>query len=176
MIRKLLPVPLLILGLGLGACSGADAAPGVATAGGATPTASAEAAAADDEKWRAFAACMRENGVDVPDPEPGSANGKRAIGGLANIDKDKLSAALDACRDLMPSGGNGGTLTPEQLDRQRQFAACMRENGVPDFPDPDPNGGADALREYVLDKHDGDVTAALEKCRDVALPSAAAQR
>jgi hypothetical protein len=42
----------------------------------------------------------------------------------------------------------------------------MRDNGVADFPDPDPNGGG-AVRDYILDKHDDDVLAALEKCRDV---------
>ena len=166
---KRLVVPLLLLGLGLAACDSAGATPGVATAGGATPAASASAVA-DDERGRAFAACMREHGIDMPDPQPGG-------GGLGiqldKIDKDKALGAVDACRDLMPGGGKDVKLNPEQLEKQRELAACMRANGVPDFPDPDPDGGR-AVREYILDKHDDDVLAALDKCRDI-LPTPSAK-
>jgi len=155
---------MLVLALGLGACAGARATPGVASAGGpgATP-----AATASPEDGRAFAACMRENGVDVPDPEPGKPLGK---GGVAiEAGKDKLMPALEACRHFMPKGGENTKPSPEQLEQQRQFAACMRENGVPDFPDPDPDGSG-AVREFLLDRHDDDVLTALEKCRDIVVP------
>ncbi|MEV4535675.1 hypothetical protein AB0J82_17790 [Asanoa sp. NPDC049518] len=164
--RRTLLVPLLALGLGLAACDSAGATPGVASAGGGTPGASASAAPADDEeRGRAFAACMREHGVDMPDPQPGSKVGIT----LDKVDKSKVLAAVDACRDLMPGGGKDVKLDPDQLERQRALAECMRANGVPDFPDPDPDGGA-AVREYILDKHDDDVLAALEKCQD-AVPT-----
>ncbi|MEV0714815.1 hypothetical protein [Asanoa sp. NPDC050611] len=166
--RLSLVVPLLMLGLGLAACDSAGATPGVATAGGGTPAPSASAAADDGEQGRAFAACMREHGVDMPDPQPGG-------GGLGvqldKVDKTKVLGAVDACRDLMPGGGKDVKLNPDQIETQRALAECMRANGVPDFPDPDPDGGA-AVREYILDKHDDDVLAALEKCRDVVpMPS-----
>jgi len=160
--RSTWAVPLLVLGLGLAACDGADAAAGVATAGGVTPSASASAAAGDEERGRAFAHCMREHGVEIPDPQPGSKVGME----LDKLDKVKVLGAVDACRDLMPGGGKDVKLNPDQLERQRAMAECMRANGVPDFPDPDPDGGA-AVREYILDKHDDDVLAALETCRDV---------
>ena len=32
-------------------------------------------------------------------------------------------------------------LDAEQVERLRQVAKCMRENGVPNYPDPDPDGG-----------------------------------
>ncbi len=159
--RRTLAVPLLVLGLGLAACDNAGATPGVASAGGGTPSASA-AAADDEERGRAFAQCMREHGVEMPDPQPGAKIGIE----LEKLDKDKVFGAVDACRDLMPGGGKDVKLNPDQLERQRALAECMRANGVADFPDPDPDGGA-AVREYILDKHDDDVLAALEKCRDV---------
>ncbi|WP_203710665.1 hypothetical protein [Asanoa siamensis] len=163
--RRSLAVPLIALALGLAACGSAGPPPGVATAGGGTPTADASAAAADDgEQGRAFAACMRENGIDMPDPQPGAEGGLGVA--LDKLDKTKVLDAVDACRDLMPGGGKDVKLGPEQIERQRVLAECMRANGVPDFPDPDPDGGA-AVREYILDKHDDDVLAALEKCRDV---------
>ena len=164
-------VPLLLLGLGLAACDSAGATPGVATAGGGTLAASASAAA-DGEQGRAFAACMREHGVDMPDPQPGGGG----LGAeLDKLDKDKGFGAVDACRDLMPGGGKDVKLDPDQLERQRALAECMRANGVPDFPDPDPDGGA-AVREYILDKHDDDVLAALEKCQDVVPTPGGARR
>ncbi|MDG4822197.1 hypothetical protein O7635_10065 [Asanoa sp. WMMD1127] len=158
--RAVVPL-LLVLGLGLAACDSGKTTPGVATAGGATPTASAGAAASDEERGRAFAACMRDNGVDMPDPQPGAKTGIE----LDKLDKDKVLDAVDACREFMPGGGKDVKLNPDQLEKQRELAVCMRANGVPDFPDPDPAGAT--VREYILDKHDDDVLAALEKCRDV---------
>jgi hypothetical protein len=166
-VTRRIAAPLLALALGLGACSGSAETPAVATAGGATPGASPTAQAADQE-GRQFAQCMREHGVDLPDPQPGD-KGRVSLDGL---DKDKVLGAVDACRDLMPSGGEKGKLNPDQLEKQRALAVCMRANGVPDFPDPDPNGAA--VRDYVLDKHSDKVLAALEKCRDV-VPTPSAQ-
>lgn len=47
----------------------------------------------------ALAECLREQGLDVPDDLFGS-------GALAGIDADELTAALEACRDVV--GGGGG--------------------------------------------------------------------
>jgi hypothetical protein len=58
-----------------------------------------------------FAACMRQNGVDVPDP--GSGNGPPAGGG-GQIDRSdpKVQAATKACQDKLPQGGPGGAGGP----------------------------------------------------------------
>jgi hypothetical protein len=34
----------------------------------------------------------------------------------------------------------GQEVTPKQADARLKFAQCMRDHGVPDFPDPTPNG------------------------------------
>jgi len=54
-----------------------------------------------------FSACMRQNGVDIPDP--GSGNGPPAGGG-GQIDRSdpKVQAAIKACQDKLPQRGQGG--------------------------------------------------------------------
>jgi hypothetical protein len=56
------------------------------------------------EQLRQFAQCMREHGVDLPDPDPNAAN--LFGGGLAGIDRTSpaFRAAFDACRDRLPAG------------------------------------------------------------------------
>ncbi|HEY8737802.1 MAG TPA: hypothetical protein VIO62_12255 [Candidatus Dormibacteraeota bacterium] len=90
-----------------------------------------------------FAQCMRANGVSAfPDPD---ASGQLTIDGVANGSSvDPSSAvfiqAISACKDLEPPGLMGHQRSPEQQKVALKFAQCMRDNGVPDFPDPTPNG------------------------------------
>ncbi|MFC7245450.1 hypothetical protein ACFQO7_23495 [Catellatospora aurea] len=137
---------------------------GVATAAGARPNASASAAALDkQEQGRKFAACMREHGVDMPDPEPGD----QMRADLAKIDKDKLQPAMEACKTLLPNGGEAVQFDPEQVEKLRTFAKCMRENGVPEFPEPDDTGKLrldGALGQWRTSPA---FTKALEKCRAI---------
>jgi hypothetical protein len=100
----------------------------------------------DQQKMLDFAKCMREHGVDMPDPQfDGDGRGQITIGGGAGTaDKSKLDAAQKACQKLMPNGGEMKKPTPEELDKMRQEAKCMREHGI-DMPDPDPNGGGRAI-------------------------------
>lgn len=90
-----------------------------------------------------FAQCMRANGVSsFPDPD---ASGELTIHGVANGSSvDPSSAAfqqaISACKNLEPSGFMGHTRSAPQQEAALKFAQCMRANGVPDFPDPTPNG------------------------------------
>lgn len=176
----LLAGPLLALGLALGlaltGCAGQGGeTPAVATAGNGAPTAQESAAPSDEDKARQFAECMRAEGIDIPDPQPGtgpqSSGGKGGPGVAIRIEgggenKAKVDAAMEKCRSLLPNGGEMKPLTPEQLERQRELAKCMRANGVPDFPDPDPNGGGAIMKEFSKDSADHDaMKKAIEKCR-----------
>lgn len=105
-------------------------------------------AAGDVEKMRAFARCMRANGVDMPDPETDGNGGIRirvkASGGsgtakLGANDKT-MKAAQAKCGHLMPNGGKPIKPKPEELAKMRAFSRCMRQHGV-DMPDPNPDGG-----------------------------------
>jgi hypothetical protein len=156
----LVAVPLL---LALAGCGGAgDDGLGVATVSGTAPAPSASASVAQDEEERKqqFTNCMRENGVDMDDFEVG-AGAKVAIRGG---DK-KMDAAMKKCRQYLPNGGEPPKLSPEDIEKVRQYAQCMRENGMPDFPDPDPETGM--LRGLKADETDkAAIDKANEKCQD----------
>jgi hypothetical protein len=110
--------------------------------GGSSSGGDGNTTAANQEKAVKFAECMRENGVSqFPDPD---ASGHLTVDGVINgssIDPDgpTWNQALDACKDLQPPGfTGGGERSSSQQDAALQFAQCIRENGVADFPDPAP--------------------------------------
>src|SRR5207253_1603977 len=94
------------------------------------------------EKAMKFAACMRANGVrEFPDP---NASGELTIDQIANGTSLKPSSAsfkqaLSACKDLQPAGFMGHKRSTQEQENAVKFAQCIRDNGVKDFPDPDPD-------------------------------------
>ncbi|MFI7542872.1 hypothetical protein [Actinoplanes sp. NPDC049599] len=130
----------LLLLLAAAGCGKAPAGDQVASAGG-TPAASAGASAAADRDEDAplkFSQCMREQGLTwFPDPKP---DGGLQIKVPKGTDKAKVDAAMAACKQWAPGGGDHGPADPELLEQARRMAQCMREHGVPDFPDPQADG------------------------------------
>jgi hypothetical protein len=128
----------LLLSLAATGCGKTPAGGGVASAGG-TPTVSSSAAAAGDEDAPLkFSKCMREQGMTwFPDPQPG---GRLQIKVPEGTDKAKVDAAMEACKEFAPDGGERGPVDPEVLEQGRKLAQCMRDNGVPNFPDPQADG------------------------------------
>jgi hypothetical protein len=139
----------LALGLGAAACGGSPDGNGVATLGGdgagdQQQTGSGGGSASKDPQEAAleFAKCMREHGVDMPDPEVDSQGRIRVTvrAGRDQADPKKLDEAQRACGHLMGGGGDGpGRLDPKAQDAMLAFARCMREHGI-DMPDPTGNG------------------------------------
>jgi len=130
---------LLVLLLALAGCGSDQGGNGVATAGG-TPTdgASSAPAAAEGDGLK-FAQCMRENGMTwFKDPEPDQRGIRIAV--PPGQDKTKVDAAMETCKKFLPNGGEPPKMDAAALEQARQMAKCMRENGVPNFPDPGPNG------------------------------------
>ncbi|MBO3748149.1 hypothetical protein J5X84_18910 [Streptosporangiaceae bacterium NEAU-GS5] len=153
---------LLTTGL-LTACGQSSANTGVASVKGASsPAASASPKPSADS--RAFAQCMRDNGVDMPDPGPDGGFGDA----LKNMDvsQPKLQKALKACRSLAP-GGDIDLSDPKVMEALRQFAQCMRANGV-DMPDPDPAAGRIAMDG--INRSDPKVLKAFDACRGKLTP------
>jgi hypothetical protein len=115
---------------------------GVASAqtGKPTPSSSSSAAAVDDQQAALeFAKCMREHGLAwFPDPQPG---GRLNIKSPKGADPAKMQAAQEACKKFIPNGGAPSKMSPEELAEAREMAKCMRAHGLPDFPDPEPDGG-----------------------------------
>lgn len=115
------------------------------------------------QQARKFSQCMRDHGVNVPDPQ--TVNG----GGVAvkvtpgpndaaiNPDSQQFKDAQNACKQYLPNGGN---LSPEQQAQQQQnalkFAQCMRAHGV-DIPDPKPGTGGVVIQGNGSDNGGGPV-------------------
>jgi hypothetical protein len=109
---------------------------------GGTRSSAGTSTATTHEKAVKFAECMRANGVSAfPDPD---ATGELTIDAVANGSSlDTSSAvfeqAMGACKDLEPPGFTGHKRSPEQQAAALEFAQCIREHGVKDFPDPAPD-------------------------------------
>lgn len=142
---------LLLFGCSSG---GAHPAPAASSVGSAASVDKAEAN-------RRFARCMREHGVDMPDPGP---DGNLQFDGGAVGDRSKAVQAASACQQYLPNGGTLQNLTPEQLEQGRAFAKCMREHGI-DMPDPDPNTGVSALLKGSFDFNSPAFQSAAQACK-----------
>ena len=162
--RRTLSIAVIVSALALGAAAcGGSTNSGIPTANGGSatgaPNPSSSLSAAD--RLRLFAQCMRDHGVQVNDPDPGHPG---AIGATGGTDRAKTEAALAACRQYMPGGGELTKPDAQQLERERKIAQCMREHGLPDFPDPDPNAQA-GQNIPGMDPNDPKFKAADEACR-----------
>jgi hypothetical protein len=167
----------LLLVVGAAGCGGADGGTGVATTGQTgKPTSSAKAGQSNDQaSGLKFAQCMREHGVpDFPDPEGSGVQIRLPEG----ADPQKVDAAMQQCNQYLPNGGEAQKADPQVLEQQRKFAQCMRDNGVPKFPDPDANGGIKITDgQGDVDPNDPTVKAAQQTCAKYqpAAPSSATQ-
>ncbi|GIE87912.1 hypothetical protein [Actinoplanes regularis] len=160
----ILAVGLLLAATMTGCGKGARNDPSVATAQSAGATAKPSATATssfDPDAPIRFSKCMRENGMTwFPDPQ----NGKMAIKIPDSVDKKAFEEAQQACRQFAPNRDNAPKLSAEDLEKARQMAKCMRENGVPNFPDPQPDGGIHLDSKMNLDPESPTFKAAEQKC------------
>jgi hypothetical protein len=146
--RALIATALALVATG---CGGGQSGTGVAsvTAASAEPVASATATADRAEQGRKFAQCMREHGIPMEDPGADGGGGLSTV--IKDVDKKKLRDATEACRAHVPVKDRAQA-DPEQVDKLRELARCMRENGV-DMPDPAPDGRfpSGAMRGFTRD-------------------------
>jgi hypothetical protein len=133
----------LAAALVLTACGSPPEGDKVASVSGGAPTGSSAPAAGDgldEDKMRAFAKCMRDNGVDMPDPEFDGNGGVAARAGAA-IGEEEMKTAEEACKEFMPSGGEMRKPSQEDMDRMREQIKCLRGKGF-EVEDPDFDNGA----------------------------------
>lgn len=183
-------LPLVAFTLLVAGCSGSGSADeGVASLSDvsivddATTTTGGNAAVDQEQAMLDFAACMRDNGVDIEDPTV-DADGNVQFGGFrgagdGTVDRETMQAAREACQgelDGVTLGFRGQA--PDQTELQDMFveyAACMRENGY-DMPDPDfssfgpggdgqPGQGGGPFAQ--IDPDDPGFAAAQEVCQDI---------
>lgn len=97
--------------------------------------------------------CLREQGLDIPEPKPGE-NGMGVTIDGGSMGKEKMEKAFKACEDKAVGGGPK-ELTQAEKDKMVAFARCMRKNGF-DMPDPKFDGGAmqaaPALKQKDMEK------------------------
>ncbi len=146
---------------------------------GASPT---QTAGTEDpeEALLEFTECMRENGIDMPDPVIRGFDGS---GGGGVVDEaqpgdpfefdpnsDEFRAAEEACEQHLEGlgalePGEAPELSAEEEQAFLDFAECMRENGI-DMPDP--GSGGMVVRpgsEDDFDPTSDKFRAAEERCR-----------
>jgi hypothetical protein len=118
----------------------------------------------------AYTKCMREHGVEIPDPEPGE-RGLRMVT-PKGAPPEEMRDAENACRKHLEA------IEPPELSGEQQeelkeaalaHARCMREHGI-DMPDP--TFGEDGLTvqrigpESGIDPNSSKFREAEEACRD----------
>jgi hypothetical protein len=132
---------------GLTACGGSGE-PQVPSAAAGKPTSPApggDEVARYVEGQRKWVACLRQQGLQVSDPDP---TGLVAFAGdMAKLKADpSFEKSLLACKSLEQSVPESvmlarrPPLTSQQIDTARKYATCMQTNGAADFPDPGPDG------------------------------------
>ena len=161
--RILLSTGLLVLGLGLAGCGG----------NGDEPAAQASTTSTETKAVK-YSECMRQNGVpSFPDPD---ANGRIQIqagpGSDLNPRSDTFKQAQEKCKEYAPQG-NGAQGNPQQQADMLKFVQCMRQNGVPNMPDPRPDGGMIISQKDGIDPNSQAFKDAQQKCRDLAPGGAA---
>lgn len=115
---------------------------------------------------RRLTQCIRQHGVpNFPDlaydPQTGGWNPP------PHTPKPPPST-LNACRSiadrLPPKGGNQPPPTAAEMARLRQFAGCMRQHGIQDWPDPNADG-AFPLPPRLLRAGKGPIRSQLQACQ-----------
>lgn len=154
---RVVTATVLLAGFAASCGAGAAGDDGVATATGSRNANSSSSSddASREEAARKFAECMREHGVDVPDPEPGQggmvrigpSNDEAPASGTRLTPPAGFEEADEACRHFLQDmiGDGPAALDPAAQDRALKFAQCMRENGV-NMPDPDFSQGGVAFQ------------------------------
>jgi hypothetical protein len=130
-----------------------------------------------------FTECMREHGVDMPDPEMAEGPGGGGAIAITNEvngpgEAEAFEEAQAACGDILDDVmGERPQMDPEEeaemRDNMLAFAECMRDHGI-DMPDPEfgdgPGGGFSVRQESGggrggIDPSDPDFAEAQEACQ-----------
>lgn len=122
-----------------------------------------------------FTACMRDEGIDIPDIRI-DAQGRPVVGeAIEGLDTTtpEFRQALAVCSTILTRAGALDLRTDPELqaviiDQLQAFAQCMRDEGIESFPDPVP-GFSGTGSPFPLEKvplTDPDFQTALQACQD----------
>ncbi len=111
---------------------------------------------------------MRSHGVpDFPDPVGNTLQLRAGPGSDLDPTSPQFMAAATACKSLQPGGGPGGTVSAAQQANALKYSACMRANGVPNFPDPVFSNGGAQLKITNIDPNSPQFVAAQKACQSL---------
>lgn len=133
-------------------CSGQDATSAKASSQPSATGTIAPVSSAD----RAYYGCLEDQGVVMESRDDGQLR----------VDKDRnkdeaLVTAEKQCASLAPDPEPAAA---EDLATAKKFSACMREKGIKDYPDPDPETGEIRYGAEAAHKGDPDFVSAAQAC------------
>ncbi len=169
--RRIIVIAFIVALVGA-ACSSAGNDTGVASL---TTNAPSEATATtnpqnDEQALIAFSACMRDQGVDFPDPVVDADGYPRfEFSDPEAIDRDALFEAGKNCMDLIDGVvlGLPDFDTAEFNDTFLEYASCMRDHGFEDMPDRLDMASLMKGGDLPFDPNDPKFIAADDACRDI---------
>lgn len=94
-----------------------------------------------EEAELAHAQCMRDHGIDWPDPELVDGEWELRLDNDIDLESPAYKGAEKECAQALQGQGDDGldpddrALQEQQMDKMLEFAACMRDQGL-EFPDP----------------------------------------
>ena len=160
---------LLLLSIFSACTSGGEESQGVVSIESTTETTIVDEEIAFEEGVLDFAQCMREEGINFPDPTF-DIDGNPQFDNLEIENEEEFENAFENCEDILRNAlPEQFDLDPEVeaalVDASLEFSQCMREQGI-DFPDPKPGEfGFFAFRDADIDFTSEAVQNAFEICQ-----------
>ena len=163
-------VKLLVFVTVFTACTiGGEESQGVVTIDSTTETTIVDEETTFEEGVLNFAQCMREEGINFPDPTF-DIDGNPQFDNLEIENEEEFETAFESCEDILRNAlPEQFDLDPEVeaalVDASLEFSQCMRDQGI-DFPDPKPGEfGFFAFRDADIDFSSEEVQEAFEICQ-----------
>ena len=160
---------LLLLSIFSACTIGGEESQGVVTIESTTETTTVDEEITFEEGVLDFAQCMREEGVNFPDPTF-DIDGNPQFDNLEIENEEEFESAFENCEDILRNAlPEQFDLDPEVeaalVDASLEFSQCMRDQGI-DFPDPKPGEfGFFAFRDADIDFTSEAVQNAFEICQ-----------
>lgn len=160
---------LLLLSIFSACTIGGEESQGVVTIESTTETTTVDEEITFEEGVLDFAQCMREEGINFPDPTF-DIDGNPQFDNLEIENEEEFESAFENCEDILRNAlPEQFDLDPEVeaalVDASLEFSQCMREQGI-DFPDPKPGEfGFFAFRDADIDFTSEAVQNAFEICQ-----------
>ena len=160
---------LLLLSIFSACTIGGEESQGVVTIEPTTETTIVDEEITFEEGVLDFAQCMREEGINFPDPTF-DIDGNPQFDNLEIENEEEFESAFENCEDILRNAlPEQFDLDPEVeaalVDASLEFSQCMRDQGI-DFPDPKPGEfGFFAFRDADIDFTSEAVQNAFEICQ-----------